>query len=75
MLVFYLHACLVVGVRSPGTRVTDTCELPCGYWELNLGPLEEQQGVCLLKNRNETDLGLCLNPNTDMYVQVPNVHL
>ena len=23
--------------------VTDGCELPCGYWELNLGPLEDQQ--------------------------------
>jgi hypothetical protein len=23
-------------------RVTDGCEPPCGCWELNLGPLEEQ---------------------------------
>lgn len=23
-------------------RVTDGCELPCGYWELNLGALEKQ---------------------------------
>jgi hypothetical protein len=22
--------------------VTDSFELPCGYWELNLGPLKEQ---------------------------------
>ena len=29
-------------VRSQGTRVTGGCELPCGCWELNLGPLEEQ---------------------------------
>lgn len=21
---------------------SDTCELPCGFWELNLGPSEEQ---------------------------------
>ena len=33
---------LCEGVRSPGTGVTDNCELPCGYWELNPGPLEEQ---------------------------------
>jgi hypothetical protein len=31
-------ACLVsmearVGVGSPGTRVTDGCEPPCGYWK------------------------------------------
>ena len=28
-------------VRSPRTGVTDSCELPCGCWELNPGPLEE----------------------------------
>jgi hypothetical protein len=22
--------------------ITDGCEPPCGYWELNSGPLEEQ---------------------------------
>lgn len=27
------------GVGSPGNGVTDSCEPPCGYWELNLGPL------------------------------------
>lgn len=30
------------GVGSPGTGVTDSCELACGYWELNPGALEEQ---------------------------------
>ena len=25
-------------IGSPGTGVTDACELPCGFWELNLGP-------------------------------------
>ena len=30
-------------VRSPGTGVIDGCEPPCGCWESNLGPLEEQQ--------------------------------
>jgi hypothetical protein len=34
--------CLCEGVRSPGTGVTDNCELSCGCWDLNLGPLEEQ---------------------------------
>ena len=29
-------------VSDPGTGVTSTCELPCGCWELNPGPLEEQ---------------------------------
>lgn len=35
-LVLYLHVCLCEG------RVTGSCRLPCGYWELNRGPLEEQ---------------------------------
>jgi hypothetical protein len=30
------------GVKNPGTGATDKCELPCGCWELNPGPLEEQ---------------------------------
>jgi hypothetical protein len=29
------------GIRSHRTRVIDGCELPCGYWELNSGLLEE----------------------------------
>ena len=39
MCVGVLPAC--EDVRSPGTGVTDICELPCGFWELNSGPLEE----------------------------------
>ena len=30
------------GIGSPGTGVTDSCELPCVYWELNPSLLEEQ---------------------------------
>ena len=26
---------------SPGTEVTDGCELPCRFWELHHRPLEE----------------------------------
>lgn len=29
----------------PGNGLTDGCELPCGCWELNSGPLQEQQGL------------------------------
>jgi hypothetical protein len=29
------------GVRLPGIEVTDGCEPLCGYWEVNLGPLQE----------------------------------
>ena len=40
LTLFYVHWC--EGVRSPGTGFSDSCELPCGCWELNPGPLEEQ---------------------------------
>lgn len=30
------------GVQSPGTGVTDSCELSCECWESNQGPLEAQ---------------------------------
>jgi hypothetical protein len=29
-------------IGSPGARVTDGFEPPCGGWKLNPGPLEEQ---------------------------------
>ena len=37
-----LHAYLCGNVGHPGTIITNSCELPCGYWELNLCLLEEQ---------------------------------
>jgi hypothetical protein len=33
------------GVGSHGTGVTGGCEPPCGCWELDLGPLQEQFGL------------------------------
>lgn len=30
------------GRQIPGTSVTYSCELPCGFWDSNLSPLEEQ---------------------------------
>ena len=41
-LVFFLHVCLCKSAVSSGTGVTDHCELPCVWWELNLDALEEQ---------------------------------
>lgn len=29
--------------KFPATGVTYSCELPCGFWETNPGPLQEQQ--------------------------------
>jgi E3 ubiquitin-protein ligase NEDD4 len=33
---------VLIYVGSPGTVVTDSCELLCGCWELNPGSPEEQ---------------------------------
>lgn len=45
----YIYMCVFMclqrpekGVRSLGSGVTDGCEQPCGLWELNRGPLQEQ---------------------------------
>jgi hypothetical protein len=38
-LVFCLHVYLWESVGSVGTRLVDSCELPCRCWELNSGPL------------------------------------
>ena len=40
LYMFCLSVCLCEGVRVPGTGVTDSCELPRGCWEMNLGPPE-----------------------------------
>ena len=42
MYVGILPACVSEGVGFPEIGVADTCELPCRFCELNLGPLEEQ---------------------------------
>ena len=37
-----MYVCVKEGVESPGVKVIDSCELPCGCWELNQDLLEEQ---------------------------------
>jgi hypothetical protein len=44
LFLFYVHwcfACMRV-LDSLELNLTDSCELPCGCWELNPDPLEEQ---------------------------------
>ena len=50
--------CLCEGIRSSGTGVTDSCELPCGCWGLNPGPLEEQPVVLTAEPSLQLDLNL-----------------
>jgi hypothetical protein len=46
---WYVCVCVCVSTESkkmsdpPGSGVTDGCELPCGCWDLNSGPLQERQ--------------------------------
>lgn len=39
---FCIHSSVSLSVGSPGDGVTNACELPCGSWEVNPGPLDEQ---------------------------------
>jgi hypothetical protein len=39
----YIPDVCLKDTESPGTGVIDSCELPCGCWGLNPGPLREQQ--------------------------------
>jgi hypothetical protein len=42
---FYVYEYTVAVIRHlkrATDPITDGCELPCGCWELNSGPLEEQ---------------------------------
>jgi hypothetical protein len=39
---FYLYEYTVAVFKRASDSITDGCEPPCGCWELNSGPLEEQ---------------------------------
>ncbi|ERE77129.1 putative protein RIC1 like protein [Cricetulus griseus] len=40
-------------IRFPGTGITNSCELYCGCWELNPGPLEEQPVLLTTSNQEQ----------------------
>ena len=42
-------ACMCVCVRVSDLGVTDSCELPCEFWEVKLGPLEEHSVFLMAK--------------------------
>lgn len=47
------------GARSPGTRVTDVCDSPCGFWELNPNYLQSSKSF--------QPLGHCLSSFTLLF--------
>ena len=46
------------GVGFPGIGNRDGCELPCGCWELNSGPLQEQEVFLYIEPFLRPDIGL-----------------
>jgi len=44
------------GIRSPGTGVRDSCELPCGCWESNTSPLEEISVLLIIEPSPQSPL-------------------
>ena len=49
LLVFCLHVCLCESARGSRPGVSDSCEWPYVFWELNLGSLEESLCSAQLK--------------------------
>jgi hypothetical protein len=42
--------------------ITDGCEPPCGYWDLNSGPLEEQSVLLIIEPSLQSPLLFILLP-------------
>jgi hypothetical protein len=42
MYTVFCLQCLPTGQKRASDPIADGCEPPCGCWELNSGPLEEQ---------------------------------
>jgi len=63
-----LSACTPAGQKRASDPTTDGCEPPCGCWELNSGPLEEQPVSLVAKPSlytptfNTIFLSRCNNP-------------
>ena len=69
-----LSACTPAYQNRASDLITDSCEPPCGCWELNSGPLEEQSVPLTTEPSLQLPVGLFLNVaflytnagNTDM---------
>lgn len=56
------------GTEFPGTGTTDSCKLPCGCWDLNVDPVEEQWSL----TTKGAGLSLCfLQPPLGETVELP----
>ena len=63
ILFIWTHSsCLQTHQKRASDTVTDGCEPPCGCWELNSGPLEEQTAFLIT--------GLPLQPSLFLFVHI-----
>jgi hypothetical protein len=62
MYLFYVST-LLFSSDTPEEAITDVCEPPCGCWELNSGPSEEQSVLLTAEPSLQPHFGLFLiNP-------------
>ena len=54
LLCMYTSIPLAEDARSPETGLTNSCELPCGYWKLNSRPFQEQQVLLMIESFYDT---------------------
>jgi hypothetical protein len=59
-------ACMYEDVESPGTGVTDSCELPCRCWELKPGPLEAQSVLLTVDSSLQLQWANSYSMSTDL---------
>ena len=61
-----MPACMPAGQKRAQNLIIDGCEVPCGCWELNSGPLEEQS-VLLTAGPSLQPSGNILRVNKQMH--------
>ena len=70
-----LSVCMPEGQKRAPDPITDGCELPCGCWELNSGPLEEQ-AILLTSEPSLQPLFSFFRDRVSLYIPVcPETHL
>ena len=70
MYTIFLPVCLPAGQKRASDFISDGCEPPCGCWELNSGPLEEQAMLLIA----EPSLQLHMFTFLSVSISVHHVH-
>lgn len=56
------------GVRFPGTRVRNSCELPCGHWLSSLGFLQQQAVLFIKEQCSRVYVPLCVGAKRGCWI-------